>query len=159
MIILFCSFSCSVRGPLASELMLILTFPVWPILIIGGSAPQAAHENSYKWKTWIAWEYIHTIFNGLIGLCECHKEITLHTYTMQAPSTMNYTFTSCTLCMHGLNALNSRLRANVKMSHSKSQIEPRWLMSHRLGTPGLDHQVLLIQFTAVRKPLELYGWN
>ena len=80
-----------------------------------------------------------SIQSSMVWLGSVNKETTLHTYTMQAPSAMNYTFTSCTLCMHGLNALNSRQKENIKMSHSKSQIEPRWLMSHRLGTPGLSH--------------------
>ena len=127
----------------------MLTFPVWPILIIGGSALQTAHENCYKWKTWIAWDLIQTIFIGFIGLSECYKETTLHTYTMQALSTMSYTYTQFTLYMLGLNAWNSRQKANIKMSHSKSQNEPRWLMSPRLGTPGSNfaHSVYRCQKT------------
>ena len=58
--------------------------------------------------------------------------------------------------MHELNAWNPHQKAYIEMSRSKSQNELRWLMSHRFGTPGLDHQLLHIQFAAVRKPLELY---
>ena len=39
--------------------------------------------------------------------------------------------------MHEIRAKKRVKFANIKMSHPKSQNEPRWLMSHRLGTPDL----------------------
>ena len=41
--------------------------------------------------------------------------------------------------MHEIRAKKRVKFANIKMSHPKQQNEPRWLMSHRLGTPGIDY--------------------
>ena len=40
-----------------------------------------------------------------------------------------------------MNEIRAKKRVkftNIKMSHQKIQNEPRWLMSHRLGTPAID---------------------
>ena len=73
------------------------------------------------------------------------KKTTLHTY-YNAGTQYNelvytiHTFNVHCTCMNWMHEIRAKKRvkfANIKMSHPKSQNEPRWLMSHRLGTPGL----------------------
>ena len=77
-------------------------------------------------------------------LCECHKQTTLHAHiqcrhpvhwTPISIQTFNVQCT-CINWMHEIRVKKPRKFANIKMSHPKIQNEPRWLMSHRLGTPA-----------------------
>ena len=62
----------------------------------------------------------------------------------------------CMNWMHEIRAKKPVKFANIKMSHPKSQNEPRWLMCHRLGTPGLEVPRLLV---STDQEIFLFQWR
>ena len=98
--------------------------------------------NQTKWADRVA---CRQHGDSLWALWMPQEDNSTHTYTMQAPSTMNlYTLYICLMYLvHGwigpvkFAPKSVSKFAKIKLSHPKSQNEPRWLMSHRLGTPGV----------------------